>query len=368
MFEFLDMILDQKTKKPSSIYADKEVIPVSCIIPVCNRPRLISEAILSVWKGRKIPRELIVVLSPVSAEEPYPDKKAVKDVFQRLAKQRNTCKQENESTLSSSHTRQNINPSKTEFSEKDSDSPHSQKEKNSPKLEEFPQTDSGIHFRMICCSKKGVSAARNLGVSRSMNSWIAFLDSDDLWHRDKLEKQWEYLKKRPHLHACHNWEEWNKHGNKLKQPTHLRPRIGRFLAASFFHCLVSCSSLLIRKTILEKCGCFDESFEVCEDFLFFLNYLAFYPIGLVPEELTTKRSGGWSQLSSSRSCLDEERIRAILIFLGAHCSKLNPSEYQAAQEACQNKLKILKQGAAKRGNYNTYAYLEQDLDRFFSIS
>ena len=344
---------------------DKELLPISCIIPVCNRPRLVSEAISSVWEGTKIPQELIVVLSPFSAKKSYPDKKAVKDVFQEIVKRENIYRKENKSTPSSLGSQPNIDPRKTDLSKKDSCLHHLPKRNISSNLEETFQTNSGIYLRMISCSKFGVSAARNLGVACSFSPWIAFLDSDDLWHQDKLEEQWEYLKKRPHLHACHNREEWNKHGLKLKQPTSLRPRLGRFLTASFFHCLVSCSSLIIRKNIFEKCGCFDESFEVCEDFLFFLNYLIFYPIGLIPRELTTKRSGNWAQLSTSRPCLDEERIRAVLIFLGKNRSGLNLSEYRAAQSACQIKLGILKQGAEKRGKGNAYSYLEQALDRFF---
>ena len=37
--------------------------------------------------------------------------------------------------------------------------------------------------------RKGVSIARNLGIKNSHSSWIAFLDSDDAWSPQKLEKQ-----------------------------------------------------------------------------------------------------------------------------------------------------------------------------------
>lgn len=43
----------------------------------------------------------------------------------------------------------------------------------------------------------GVSNARNIGVSESLYDLIAFEDSDDLWHIDKLEKQIDYLAKNP---------------------------------------------------------------------------------------------------------------------------------------------------------------------------
>lgn len=46
---------------------------------------------------------------------------------------------------------------------------------------------SGV--RVLTTAHGGVSHARNYGVGCSSGSWIAFLDADDTWHREKLEKQ-----------------------------------------------------------------------------------------------------------------------------------------------------------------------------------
>ena len=43
----------------------------------------------------------------------------------------------------------------------------------------------------------GCSAARNTGVQASKGRWIAFLDSDDIWEKDKLEMQWNDLQRYP---------------------------------------------------------------------------------------------------------------------------------------------------------------------------
>ena len=42
--------------------------------------------------------------------------------------------------------------------------------------------------------KRGVSIARNLGIKKSHSTWIAFLDSDDVWEPQKLEKQLFFFK------------------------------------------------------------------------------------------------------------------------------------------------------------------------------
>jgi glycosyltransferase involved in cell wall biosynthesis len=50
---------------------------------------------------------------------------------------------------------------------------------------------------------QGAAAARNAGIQRATSHWIAFLDADDAWHVDKMERQWATLEKNPHAILCY---------------------------------------------------------------------------------------------------------------------------------------------------------------------
>jgi glycosyltransferase involved in cell wall biosynthesis len=62
----------------------------------------------------------------------------------------------------------------------------------------------GNQIRYYAQTNQGVSVARNRGVEEARGEWIAFLDSDDLWEKEKLEWQFKALEKfGPQCGACY---------------------------------------------------------------------------------------------------------------------------------------------------------------------
>src|SRR5690348_15579178 len=59
--------------------------------------------------------------------------------------------------------------------------------------------DSLDKISYIYQHNRGVSAARNVGIERSRGELIAFLDADDVWVPDKLDRQVRFLRDHPSI-------------------------------------------------------------------------------------------------------------------------------------------------------------------------
>ena len=59
---------------------------------------------------------------------------------------------------------------------------------------------SQVHY--VWQPNKGPAAARNLGLDAARGDFVAFLDQDDLWHPDKLTRQFALFESRPQIDAC----------------------------------------------------------------------------------------------------------------------------------------------------------------------
>jgi glycosyltransferase involved in cell wall biosynthesis len=60
----------------------------------------------------------------------------------------------------------------------------------------------GDRVRYLHQRNGGHAAARNLGLDAAGGAFVAFLDADDLWHPDKLERQVTLLREKPEVDAC----------------------------------------------------------------------------------------------------------------------------------------------------------------------
>lgn len=94
----------------------------------------------------------------------------------------------------------------------------------------------------------GVSKTRNKAVDLSSGSWIAFLDSDDIWAKDKLYKQAEVIKKNTCNFICTGMSYINEEGNSLNGYGKVDEVITYKSLRRFNQ--IACSSVILRKELI----------------------------------------------------------------------------------------------------------------------
>ena len=194
----------------------------------------------------------------------------------------------------------------------------------------------------------GVSKSRNIGVSNSKGDYIAFLDSDDLWEKDKLFKQNAFFEDNQNIYICHTNEKWLKNNKHLNQKKIHKKQAGFFFERSLERCMVSPSAVVIHKSVFLEHGNFDESLPVCEDYDLWLRLNNQLYFGYINEPLVVKRGGHSDQLSTSYSMMDKYRIQSLRKIIKSNI--LIPENQNLALQMLTYKTKILLIGAIKHKN------------------
>lgn len=140
------------------------------------------------------------------------------------------------------------------------------------------------------------STTRNEAVRLARGDYVAFLDSDDSWLPEKIQKQVQFMAARPDVPLCHAYcrimdaesrELGIRHEGKI-------PPTGRYFEALLDHCWITISTVLMKRSLYGECGPFNETLPYGrsgEDYEFFLKVARKYEIGFLPEVLAKYRMG-----------------------------------------------------------------------------
>lgn len=116
---------------------------------------------------------------------------------------------------------------------------------------------------------------RNMALARARGDYIAFIDADDLWLPDKLALQVDYLTTHPSVGLVFStYYEWHSNDPGLgRLVPNIRglPNPGmlvRELCTRFF---IGTSSVMVRRSLLDTWGGFDETLDVAEDYELWLR-------------------------------------------------------------------------------------------------
>ncbi len=146
----------------------------------------------------------------------------------------------------------------------------------------------------------GPSSARNLGIDLARANLVALLDADDYWLPTKLEKQVAIMAKYPDIGVCGSGR------------THISPNgdvLSHIIAAEFhgmpfprllFAPLADMTMGVIRRSVFDKVGLFDESLLFSEDYEFWLRVGRYFSFHIISEPLVCIRRGHTSTSGSWR--------------------------------------------------------------------
>lgn len=204
----------------------------------------------------------------------------------------------------------------------------------------------GKGLTYIRTSNLGVSHARNTGIQNSRGSYIAFLDSDDCWESSKLEHVLESINNFPEINIFHTEETWFKNEKLLNQKKKHRKPDGHVYKKCLPLCCIGMSTAVIKRTLLDEIGMFDEKMPACEDYDFFLRATLENKVKLIPLSLTIKDGGRVDQLSNQPG-LDKYRIYALEKMLNS--GHLSGENLELTISELEKKCTIYAKGSEKRG-------------------
>lgn len=200
----------------------------------------------------------------------------------------------------------------------------------------------------------GVSGARNAGIKLAKNDWICFLDSDDIWHENKIEQQIIFHQEHSDIFFSFSDEKWIFNGKNIKQKKHQLKINKKTFTDHLENTFIGASTVIIHKSIFLDIGLFDTQLKACEDYDLWLRILRKYEVGYIDFKLIDKIAGHQGQLSFETPMMDQYRIKALL-------KHLNSKHSIEVKKILIKKCEILIVGAIKHNNKTLQEYCEKIL-------
>lgn len=176
--------------------------------------------------------------------------------------------------------------------------------------------DPPVPVRQIREDHNGVAEARNTGIEAATGEFVAFLDDDDRWQPQKVERQ---------LAAFHEGGEdigvvvtGQRYIDDNDDTVGLvRPSVRGDATVDLLHGRVNCatSSLMVRATAAAETGGLDERLDIWEDWEWCIRLSESWKFRSIPDPLVLRRVGEYEQLTDN---FEEMRDHAYPLFLRKH--------------------------------------------------
>lgn len=112
-------------------------------------------------------------------------------------------------------------------------------------VEEYCNTDARI--KLIKHSEnQGVAAARNTALANANGEYIAFLDSDDMWSPQKLDRQYRFMEDNGYVLTYTAYQKYDSEANKKGKVISVPKKMTR--NAIFYNTAIACLTVMVNKT------------------------------------------------------------------------------------------------------------------------
>jgi len=137
-----------------------------------------------------------------------------------------------------------------------------------------------------------IGVNRNYGIHKSRGEYIAFLDDDDLWLPEKLEKQVELLDSNKELGLVYSDTYIMDSNGNLRENTYFRrikPARGNAFNELLQDNFIPMLTVVIRREMLSKVGIFNPRYKIALDYDLWLRIAEHYPIDFIEQPLAKYR-------------------------------------------------------------------------------
>lgn len=140
-------------------------------------------------------------------------------------------------------------------------------------ITDYIKNNPSIQFHLSSQTNKGIGSARNNGIFRAKGKYLAFLDADDCWYKDKLEKVHDALVKANDIDILYHDEVEIRNNSDEKKSQYGAVTSPVYEDLLFNGNRLSTSATVVKRELAQKIGGFSENpdFNSAEDYEFWLR-------------------------------------------------------------------------------------------------
>lgn len=151
-------------------------------------------------------------------------------------------------------------------------------------VDDIAKNDNRIKF-FENIPAQGGNVARNTGIELSEGEYVAFLDDDDEWLPEKIERQLEIMESDESIGFVYTGvhiiyvNEKSEYNSKAREIGNLNKRI------LLDNCVGTTSTVMVRKDIFKKAGVFDVELKALQDYDLWIRICQHCNVGMVCDEM-----------------------------------------------------------------------------------